>query len=151
MKFGDDQAGNHVALFADFTLIASFPLLLALMAILGLVLTGNPVLQISIQNSAFTEFPTIGTRINSQIGFSLFGHSVPVFAVGILGATLGCRVLAKDRKIPTRMRGDIQVGILAYVNATAMPFPQLHHCVSIQSYKFGFTIGKKAIPTRILA
>ena len=93
-KFGDDQAGNHVALLTYFALLATFPLLLVLTAILGLVLKGNPALQISIQNSALTEFPIIGNQINSQIGLSSLGHSAPTFAVGILGAILGGRGLA---------------------------------------------------------
>ncbi len=93
-KFGDDQAGNHVALLTYFALLATFPLLLALTAILGLVLKGNSALQISIQNSALTEFPIIGTQINSQIGLSSLGHSAPAFAVGIFGAILGGRGLA---------------------------------------------------------
>ena len=93
-KFGDDQAGNHVALLTYFALLATFPLLLALTAILGLVLKGNSALQISIQNSALTEFPIIGTQINSQIGLSSLGHSAPALMVGIFGAILGGRGLA---------------------------------------------------------
>ncbi len=93
-KFGDDQAGNHVALLTYFALLATFPLLLALTAILGLVLKGNSALQISIQNSALTEFPIIGTQINSQIGLSSLGHSAPALTVGIFGAILGGRGLA---------------------------------------------------------
>ena len=93
-KFGDDQAGNHVALLTYFALLATFPLLLALTAILGLVLKGNSALQISIQNSALTEFPIIGTQINSQIGLSALGHSAPALTVGIFGAILGGRGLA---------------------------------------------------------
>lgn len=93
-KFGDDQAGNHVALLTYFAFLATFPLLLALSAILGLVLKGNPSLQLSIQNSALSEFPIIGTQINSQIGLSSLGHSAPAFAIGIIGAILGGRGLA---------------------------------------------------------
>lgn len=42
-KFGDDQAGNLVALLTYFAFLATFPLLLALSGILGLVLKGAPV------------------------------------------------------------------------------------------------------------
>lgn len=88
-KFGDDQAGNLVALLTYFAFLATFPLLLALSAILGLVLKGNPALQASIQTSALAEFPIIGTQLSSQIGLSSLGHSVPALVIGIVGAILG--------------------------------------------------------------
>ena len=93
-KFGDDQAGNHVALLTYFAFLATFPLLLALSAILGLVLRGNSALQESIQSSALAEFPIIGNEVRSQIGLASLGHSTPAFVVGILGAILGGRGLA---------------------------------------------------------
>ena len=88
-KFGDDQAGNLVALLTYYAFLATFPLLLALSAILGLVLKGAPSLQASIQNSALAEFPIIGTQLSSQIGVSSLGHSVPALIIGIIGAILG--------------------------------------------------------------
>lgn len=88
-KFGDDQAGNLVALLTYFAFLATFPLLLALSGILGLVLKGNPSLQASIQTSALAEFPIIGTQLSSQIGLSSLGHSVPALIIGIVGAILG--------------------------------------------------------------
>ncbi len=93
-KFGDDQAGNLVAMLTYFAFLATFPLLLALSAILGLVLKGNPSLQASIQSSALAEFPIIGTQLSSQIGLSSLGHSAPALFIGILGAILGGRGLA---------------------------------------------------------
>ena len=92
-KFGDDQAGNLVALLTYFAFLATFPLLLALSAILGLVLQGNPSLQASIQTSALAEFPIIGTQVSSQIGLASLGHSAPALIIGILGAILGGRGL----------------------------------------------------------
>jgi len=92
-KFGDDQAGNLVGLLTYFAFLATFPLLLALSAILGLVLKGNPSLQASIQTSALAEFPIIGTQLSSQIGISSLGHSAPAFIIGIVGAILGGRGL----------------------------------------------------------
>jgi membrane protein len=41
-KFGDDQGGNQVALLTYFGFLATFPLLLAFVAILGIVLGGHP-------------------------------------------------------------------------------------------------------------
>lgn len=93
-KFGDDQAGNLVALLTYYAFLATFPLLLALSAILGLVLKGNPSLQSSIQTSALAEFPIIGTQLSSQIGLTSLGHSAPAFIVGTIGAIFGGRGLA---------------------------------------------------------
>jgi membrane protein len=93
-KFGDDQAGNLVALMTYFAFIATFPLLLALSATLGLVLKGNPSLQASIQTSALAEFPIIGTQLSSQVGLSSLGHSTPALIIGLIGAILGGRGLA---------------------------------------------------------
>lgn len=44
-KFGDDQAGSLAALLAYYAFLATFPLLLVLVTVLGLVLAGNPGLQ----------------------------------------------------------------------------------------------------------
>lgn len=93
-KFGDDQAGNLVALMTYYAFLATFPLLLALSGILGLVLKGNPSLQASIQSSALAEFPIIGTQLSSQVGLSSLGHSTPALIIGIIGAILGGRGLA---------------------------------------------------------
>jgi membrane protein len=93
-KFGDDQAGNLVALLTYFAFVATFPLLLALTGILGLVLKGDPSLQVRIQSSALSEFPIIGTQLSSQIGVASLGHSTPILILGILGAILGGRGLA---------------------------------------------------------
>ncbi len=88
-KFGDDQAGNLVALLTYYAFLATFPLLLALSAILGLVLKGDPSLQASIHNSALAEFPIIGTQLSSQVGLSSLGHSLPALIIGIVGSILG--------------------------------------------------------------
>jgi membrane protein len=93
-KFGDDQGGNLVALLTYFAFLATFPLLLALSGILGLVLQGDPSLQAKIQTSALAEFPIIGSQLKSQIGVMALGHSTPALIVGILGAVLGGRGLA---------------------------------------------------------
>jgi len=93
-KFGDDQAGNLVALLTYYAFVATFPLLLAFSAILGLVLKGNPSLQASIQTSTLAEFPIIGTQLRSQVGISSLGHSTPALIIGILGVLLGARGLA---------------------------------------------------------
>jgi membrane protein len=93
-KFGDDQAGNLVALLTYFAFVSTFPLLLALTGILGLVLKGDPSLQARIQTSALSEFPIIGSQLSSQIGVSSLGHPTPALIIGVIGAILGGRGLA---------------------------------------------------------
>lgn len=92
-KFGDDQAGNLVALLTYYAFVATFPFLLALSGILGILLKGNLSLQASIQNSALAEFPIIGTQLSSQVGVASLGHSGPALFIGIIGAILGGRGL----------------------------------------------------------
>ena len=71
-KFGDDQAGNQVALLTYFAFVATFPLLLALTTILGVALRKYPELQRDLVNSAFAEFPIIGAQIHDQLGVATF-------------------------------------------------------------------------------
>lgn len=93
-KFGDDQASNLVALLTYFAFLATFPLLLAMSGILGLVLAGNPVLERRITSSALSEFPIIGPQLHSQVGISSLHHSGPALVIGLILAVLGGRGLA---------------------------------------------------------
>jgi YihY family inner membrane protein len=93
-KYGDDQAGNLVALITYYGFLAVFPLLLAASSILGLVLAHHPALQHRLTRSALTEFPIIGPQLQSQVGVSSLHHSVPGVVIGLLGAIYGARGLA---------------------------------------------------------
>lgn len=93
-KFGDDQAGNQVALLTYFAFLATFPLLLALVGILGIVLRGYPGLKQRIVNSSFGQFPVIGAQLHSQLGTDTLPHSGAALVIGIIGAVLGGRGLA---------------------------------------------------------
>jgi membrane protein len=92
-KFGDDQAGNQVALLTYFAFVATFPLLLALTTILGVALRKNPELQRDLVNSAFAEFPIIGAQIHDQLGVATFGNAFSL-TVGVVGALFGGRGFA---------------------------------------------------------
>ena len=92
-KFGDDQAGNLVALLAYYAFLATFPLLLALTTILGLVLRNFPRLQRDLLDSAFAEFPIIGAQIHDQLGVASFGNAFSL-TIGLVGAFLGGRGFA---------------------------------------------------------
>jgi inner membrane protein YhjD len=93
-KFGDDEASYLVALLTYFAFLATFPLLLAMSGILGLVLADNPALQDRITNSALSEFPIIGPQLHSQVGVSSLHHSGPALVIGLIVALLGGRGLA---------------------------------------------------------
>jgi membrane protein len=92
-KFGDDQAGNLVALLTYFAFISTFPLLLALTTILGVALRRYPELQRELVNSAFAEFPIIGAQIHDQLGVATFGNAFSLI-VGVVGAVFGGRGFA---------------------------------------------------------
>jgi YihY family inner membrane protein len=83
-KFGEDQAGNLAALISYYTFFSLFPLLLALVTILGFVLDGDPELQRQVVDSAMSQFPVIGDQIRDNIG-SLSGNWTAL-AIGLGGA-----------------------------------------------------------------
>ena len=83
-KFGEDQAGNLAALISYYTFFSLFPLLLALVTVLGFVLDGDPELQRQVVDSAMSQFPVIGDQIRGNIG-SLSGNWTAL-AIGLGGA-----------------------------------------------------------------
>lgn len=92
-KFGDDEAGYLVSLLAYYSFAATFPLLLALTAIVGSVLRSHPKLQEHLLNSAFAEFPIVGGKIHEQLGVANFGNTFSLI-IGILGSLYGARGFA---------------------------------------------------------
>jgi YihY family inner membrane protein len=60
VKFGEDSSGNLAVLLAYYAFLSIFPLLLALVTILGYVLAGHPQLEHAVFSSAFGQFPIIG-------------------------------------------------------------------------------------------
>ncbi|MGH8902037.1 MAG: YihY/virulence factor BrkB family protein [Egibacteraceae bacterium] len=82
-KFGDDQAGNLAALIAYYGFFSLFPLLLALVTILGFVLSDNPALQERILSSALANFPVLGDQLRQNVR-SLNGSGVAL-ALGLAG------------------------------------------------------------------
>jgi membrane protein len=103
-KFSDDQASNLVALLAYYAFLATFPLLLALTTILGLVLRNYPRLQRDLLNSAFAEFPIIGAQIHEQLGVASFGSAFSL-TIGLLGAFFGARGFANACRTRSARRG----------------------------------------------
>jgi membrane protein len=91
-KFGDDQAGNLAALVAYYAFVSIFPLLLVLYTVLDLVLRGNPKLKAHLLNSAFGQYPLIGTQLRSHT-HSLSGTGVALI-IGIILTLFGARGVA---------------------------------------------------------
>jgi YihY family inner membrane protein len=60
VKFGEDSSGNLAVLLAYYAFLSIFPLLLALVTILGYVLAGHPQLEHEVFDSAIGQFPIIG-------------------------------------------------------------------------------------------
>jgi membrane protein len=85
-KFGDDQAGQLAALIAYYGFVSLFPLLLVLVTVLGFILQGNPSAQASILHSALSQFPIIGTQLETNV-HSLKGSGFAL-AVGLIGSLL---------------------------------------------------------------
>lgn len=83
-KFGEDRAGALAATIAYFSLFSLFPLLLALVTVLGFVLSGREELQAQIVDSALAQYPVLGDQIEDNIG-ALDGDLVTL-AVGLGGA-----------------------------------------------------------------
>jgi membrane protein len=93
-KFGDDEAGNLVALLTYYAFLAAFPLLLAFTAILGVALRKYPELHAKLVNSAFAEFPIVGTQIHQQLGVEQITRTGFALTAGIVVAVLGGRGFA---------------------------------------------------------
>lgn len=91
-KFSDDQAGNLAALVAYYAFLSTFPLLLVLVTVLGMVLSGSPRLQQDVLNSALTEFPVIGTQLRANV--HSLGRSGAGLAIGLVFTFLGARGVA---------------------------------------------------------
>jgi membrane protein len=85
-RFDDDQGSQMGALIAYYGFFSLFPLLLVFVTVLGFVLEGSPSTQASVLHSTLSQFPIIGTQLQSNV-HSLKG-SVPALALGIVGATL---------------------------------------------------------------
>lgn len=81
-KFGDDRAGQLAALIAYYGFFSLFPLMLAFVTILGLVLEEDSSLRRQLVDSALAQFPVIGDQI--KVG-SLRGSGLAL-AVGVGGA-----------------------------------------------------------------
>jgi YihY family inner membrane protein len=81
-KFGDDNGGQLAALISYYGFFSLFPLMLALVSILGFVLSGNPHLQHQIVDSTVAQIPVIGDQLRASTG-KLPGSGIGL-AIGVL-------------------------------------------------------------------
>lgn len=112
VKFSDDNAGRLAATIAFYGFLSLFPLLLALLSLLGFALSGDPGLQRAVLDSAVTQIPVVGHQLESNVT-SLRGSRAGV-AVGFLlalwaglGVTLATQNALNDVwDVPQHQRPD---------------------------------------------
>lgn len=66
-KFGDDRGGSLAALITYYGFVALFPLLLLLFTILAVVVGTNTSFTRSVEHSALSHFPVVGTTLKANI------------------------------------------------------------------------------------
>ncbi|MFN7148363.1 MAG: YihY/virulence factor BrkB family protein [Microthrixaceae bacterium] len=67
-KYGEDRGGQLAMLLAYKGFFSLFPLLLAFVTLLGLLLSGNPELRDDLINSTLASIPVVGTEVISDTG-----------------------------------------------------------------------------------
>lgn len=95
LKFSDDQAGNLAALLAYYAFFSVFPLLLALVTVLGFVLHGDPGLETKVFDSALGLFPVIGQH---DALYPLTGR-VPALVIGSVLALWSGLAVAQQAQV----------------------------------------------------
>jgi YihY family inner membrane protein len=83
-KFNEDRASSFATQIAYYAFFSLFPLLLALVSVLGFVLEGNPSLREDVLDTALARIPVIGAQLGDDV-HPLTGSGVAL-AVGLLGA-----------------------------------------------------------------
>ena len=133
-KFLDDRAANLAALIAFYAFFSVFPLLLALVSVLGFVLEDDPALREDIVDSTLAQMPVLGSQV-AGAAEPLTGSGIAL-AVGILGALwagLGVTValgrafevvwdvprLEQRNGLVARVRGLAIIGAMAVVIGAA--------------------------------
>ncbi len=87
-KYGDDRAGTLAALLTYYGFISLFPLLLVLVTVLGMVAGSNSSFTQTVEHSALSQFPIIGTKLGTQIQV-LHRNSTVALVLGLLGLLYG--------------------------------------------------------------
>jgi YihY family inner membrane protein len=136
-KYSDDQGGFLAALITYYGFLSLFPALLLLVTVLGYVLADNLSAQQDILNSAFGNFPVIGTQLQHNIT-ALHG-SPTALVVGVLGLLYG-------------VLGIGQAAQLAFNRAWAIPRNERPNPISsrLRSLSFLLVLGLGVLVTTFL-
>jgi inner membrane protein YhjD len=161
-KYGDDRAGNLAALVAYYAFFSLFPLLLALVTILGFVLRGHSQLAVSIQEAAFERIPPpldkeiqAGTLRGSGIGLAI-GLAVALWAgQGAMGAAQDALHAVWDipryerpNAIARRVRSFLALGVIGVLLVASAVASQL---AAVLPGSLLSSLGLLAVTTAITA
>jgi uncharacterized BrkB/YihY/UPF0761 family membrane protein/uncharacterized protein YjbJ (UPF0337 family) len=88
------------ALLTYYGFLAVFPMLLAAVTVLGLVLRNHPGLQDSVLSSSVAQFPVLGAELRANVrGLPGISGLVTGLVVGLLGARAFCLVLQRTVEV----------------------------------------------------
>ena len=93
-KYGDDNGGVLVSNLAYSAFLSLFPLLLMLVAILGLVASVNPSIRTDVLTAVARQVPLIGNQLTANVQ-QLQRSSVIGLIVGVIGLIWGASGLAQ--------------------------------------------------------
>lgn len=94
-KYGDDNAGTLTVQLTYSMIVTVFPLLLLLVTVLGIVLADDPSARHRVLDSAFGQFPIVGSSLSHNL-HALKRSSVFGIVVGLLGLVYGSTSLAQS-------------------------------------------------------
>jgi len=120
-KFGEDRAGQLAALIAYYGFFSLFPLMLAFVTILGLVLEEDSSLRQQLVDSALAQFPIIGDQIKQNVrSLQSSGLALAIGVGGALWAGLGGIKAAQNAMdqiwdVPVKRQPSFPVAILRAV------------------------------------
>ncbi len=86
-KYRADQGSRWATLLTHYAFLSLFPFLLVLVTALGALLSGNPVWQARILNTALADVPILGEQLRANV--SSLGGSTEATIVGVVLAAYG--------------------------------------------------------------
>jgi inner membrane protein YhjD len=96
-RFNDDQGRHLAALISYYGFFSLFPLLLAFVSVIGIVLRGNPDLQQDVIDSALGQLPVLGTQLSFDgAGLSGSGWALAIGVGTAIWAGLGVVYAVQD-------------------------------------------------------
>lgn len=99
-RFTEDRGRHYASLISYYGFFSLFPLLLAFVSLLGVVLRGRPGLRDDILDSALGHFPVLGTQLaaadNADAGLTGNGWALAFGLAAAIWAGLGVVYAAQD-------------------------------------------------------